>query len=133
VLEPDPAYALLTQERKPQTEQEEKDARDLAEDLGRHALALDVTGQFLLKSMSFGALRRDLASMQTDVLGKLVAGLKGQLPGGHEKSIVATLLKSVELLGEQGRSLLRFACELRGGTPIAQTCQGNLRPCVRAG
>lgn len=117
VLEPDPAYALLTQKRKPETG-EEQDARDLAEDLGRHALALDVAGQFLLKSMSFAAVRRDLASMQTDVLGKLVAGLKGQLPGDHEKSIVATLLKGVELLDEEGRSLLRLACELRGGTPI---------------
>ena len=117
VLEPEPAYTLLTQEREPHTEQEKQDARDLAEDLGRHALALDVAGQFLRKSMSFAALRRELANMQTDVLGKLVAGLKGQLPGGHEKSIVATLLKSVELLGEQGRSLLRLACELRGGTP----------------
>ena len=118
VLEPDPAYTLLTHTRKPQTEEEREDARGLTEDLGRHALALDVAGQFLRKSMSFAALRRELASMETDVLGKLVAGLKGQLPGGHEKSIVATLLKSVELLGEEGRSLLRLACELRGGTPI---------------
>jgi hypothetical protein len=118
VLEPEPAHTLLTQERKPETG-EEQDARDLVEDLGRHALALDVAGHFLLEQYgSFAELRRDLASAETDVLGTLVAGLKGQLPGGHEKSIVATLLKSVELLGDEGRSLLRLACELRGGTPI---------------
>jgi hypothetical protein len=118
VLEPGPAYALLTQTRIPASTAEEEEARGLAQDLGRHALALDVAGHFLLKTKSFAALRQDLAGMQTDVLGTLVAGLRGQLPGGHEKSIVATLLHSVQLLQEEGLALLRLACELRGGTPI---------------
>ncbi|HBA73269.1 MAG: hypothetical protein A2X82_09160 [Geobacteraceae bacterium GWC2_55_20] len=119
VLEQEPAYELLTQERKPRSDQERHDARDLAEDLGRHALALDVTGHFLLKSRSFAAMRADLAQAQTDPLGALIAGLAGQLPGGHEKSIVVTLVQSVRLLGEEGLNLLRLAGELHGGTPIS--------------
>ena len=122
VLEPKPALELLTQERKPQTERELEDAKALAEDLGRHALALDVAGHFLLRTRDFAALRRDVTWQDTgngsDPLGKLAAGLSGQLPGGHEKSIVATLVESVRLLGEQGLSLLRLACELHGGTPL---------------
>ena len=122
LLDPEPALELLTQERKPLTDQELRDAKGLAEDLGRHALALDVAGHFLLKTKSFAVLRAEVtgedAEAKSDPLGKLAAGLSGQLPGGHEKSIVATLVKSVRLLGEQGLSLLRLACELHGGTPI---------------
>jgi tetratricopeptide (TPR) repeat protein len=122
VLEPRPALELLTQERKPQTERELKDAQGLAEDLGRHALALDVAGHFLLKTRDFAALRMEVTRQDTgngsDPLGRLAAGLSGHLPGGHEKSIVATLVESVCLLGEQGLSLLRLACELHGGTPL---------------
>ena len=44
--------------------------------------------------------------------------MQGQLPGGHEKSIVVTLVQSVRLLGEEGLQLLRLAGELHGGTPV---------------
>ena len=118
VLDPAAALELLTQKRKPQTEQERQDAKALAEDLGRHALALDVAGHFLLEDKGFAALREELASVQSDLLGEISAGLEGQLPGGHEKSIVATLLQSVRRLKQEGLSLLRLACELQGGTPI---------------
>ncbi|MGH8585986.1 MAG: tetratricopeptide repeat protein, partial [Gammaproteobacteria bacterium] len=118
VLDPAAALELLTQKRKPQTKQERQDAEGLAEDLGRHALALDVAGHFLLEYKGFAALRGELASVQSDLLGKISAGLEGQLPGGHEKSIVATLLQSVRLLKREGLNLLRLACELQGGTPI---------------
>ncbi len=118
VLDPAAALELLTQKRKPQTEQERQDTQGLAEDLGRHALALDVAGHFLLEDKGFAALRAELASVQSDLLGEISAGLLGQLPGGHEKSIVATLLQSVRLLNQEGLSLLRLACELQGGTPI---------------
>ncbi|MFZ4701714.1 MAG: tetratricopeptide repeat protein, partial [Candidatus Methylumidiphilus sp.] len=118
VLDPVAALDLLTQKRKPQTEQERQEAEALAEDLGRHALALDVAGYFLLEDKGFAALRTELASVKSDLLGEIVAGLEGQLPGGHEKSIVATLLQSVRLLKQEGLSLLRLACELKAGTPI---------------
>ena len=118
VLDPAAALELLTQKRKPQTEQERQDAQGLSDDLGRHALALDVAGHFLLEDKGFAALRTELASVQSDLLGKIAAGLEGQLPGGHEKSIVATLWQSVRRLKQEGLSLLRLACELQGGTPI---------------
>ena len=118
VLDPAAAFTLLTQKRKPQNRQEQQDVQELAEDLGRHALALDVAGHFLLEGKGFAALREELASVQSDLLGEISAGLLGQLPGGHEKSIVATLLQSVRLLDQEGLSLLRLACELQGGTPI---------------
>jgi tetratricopeptide (TPR) repeat protein len=118
VLEPEPALELLTQVRKPQTGQERAEAQALTEDLGRHALALDVAGHFLLKTLGFAALRDELARAESDPLGEWAAGLKGQLPGGHEKSIVATLLQSVRWLGEEGLNLLRLAGELHGGTPV---------------
>jgi tetratricopeptide (TPR) repeat protein len=118
VLDPAAALELLTQKRKPQTEQERQDAKALAEDLGRHALALDVAGHFLLEDKGFAALRTELASVQSDLLGEISAGLEGQLPGGHEKSIVATLLQSVRRLQQEGLNLLRLVCVLQGGTPI---------------
>jgi tetratricopeptide (TPR) repeat protein len=120
VLDPEPALELLTHERKPQTEGEREDAKGLAEDLGRHALALEVAGHFLLKSRDFATLRSEVTQegSENDPLGVLAAGLKGQLPGGHEKSIVATLLASVRQLGDQGLSLMRLAGELQAGAPI---------------
>lgn len=120
MLEPKPALELLTQERKPQTERDLWSAKCLAEDLGHHPLALDVAGHFLLKTMDFGSLRSEITRETSgiDPLGSVVAGLKGQLPGGHEKSIVATLLTSIRLLSEQGLNLLRLACELEVGIPI---------------
>jgi len=122
VLELQPALELLTQQRKPQTQSERQDAKGLAEDLGRHALALDVAGHFLLQTRGFATLRkevtREVNGIGSDPLGELAAGLSGQLPGGHVKSIVATLVASVRLSGEQGLNLLRLACELHGGTPI---------------
>jgi hypothetical protein len=120
VLGPKPALELLTQERKPQTEREREDAEGLAEDLGRHALALDVAGHFLLKTKDFATLRSDVTQegKGNDPPGALAAGLSGQLPGGHEKSIVATLLASLRQLAEQGLNLARLAAELQGGTSI---------------
>ena len=120
MLDPEPALELLTHERKPHSEREREDAKGLVEDLGRHALALDVAGHFLLKTRGFATLRSEVTheGSGNDPLGVLAAGLKGQLPGGHEKSIVATLLASVRQLGEEGLSLMRLAGELQSGAPI---------------
>jgi TIR domain len=107
VLDLKPAVELLTREREPQTDQERREAEALAEDLGRHALALAVAS-LLLKAKGFAELREEVAA-GSDPLGELAAGLSWQLPGGHEKSIVATLVMSVRLLGEQGLGLLRLA------------------------
>lgn len=119
VLDPESALELLTHERKAQTIREQEDAKGLVEALGRHSLALDVAGHFLLRTRSFATLRREVTwGNETDPFGVLAESLKGQLPGGHEKSIVATLLASVRQLSEEGLNLLRLAGELQAGTPI---------------
>ena len=119
VLAPDEAWELLTSWRKPAGKEEEVAARQLIEDLGFHALALDVTGAALHASeglQSFAEFRKDLASPTQDEL-ELAAELKGVLPNGHEKSIASTLIRSIERLGPEGWDFLRLASVL-AVTPI---------------
>lgn len=114
ILTPDEAWELLTSWRKPAGEEEEDAARQLIEDLGRHALALDVTGAALHASeglQSFAKFRIDLASPTKDEL-ELAAELKGVLPNGHEKSIASTLIRSIERLDPEGWDFLRLASVL---------------------
>jgi tetratricopeptide (TPR) repeat protein len=119
VLAPDEAWELLTSWRKPAGEEEEDAACKLIEDLGRHALALDVAGAALHASegiQSFAEFREELANPTRDEL-ELAADLKGVLPNGHEKSIASTLIRSIERLGPEGWDFLRLASVL-AVTPI---------------
>ncbi|MBE9519350.1 MAG: toll/interleukin-1 receptor domain-containing protein, partial [Bacteroidetes bacterium] len=114
VLAPDEARELLTSCRKPAGEEEECAACKLIEDLGYHALALDVTGAALHASegfQSFAEFRKDLANPTRGEL-ELAAGLKGVLPNGHEKSIASTFIRSIEPLGPEGWDFLRLASVL---------------------
>jgi len=114
VLTPDEAWELLTSWRKPAGEEEEDAARKLIDDLGFHALAIDVTGAALHKSeglQSFAEFREELASPTRDEL-ELAAELKGVLPNDHEKSIASTLIRSIERLGPEGWDFLRLASVL---------------------
>jgi tetratricopeptide (TPR) repeat protein len=114
VLEEDEAWELLTSWRKPEGEEEKEAARQLIEDLGCHALALDVAGAALHKSegfQSFAGFREDLANPTRDEL-ELAAELKGVLPNGHEKSIASTFIRSIERLGPEGLDFLRLASVL---------------------
>jgi tetratricopeptide (TPR) repeat protein len=114
VLEEDEAWELLTSWRKPVGEEEEEAARQLIEDLGCHALALDVAGAALHKSegfQSFAGFREDLANPTRDEL-ELAAELKGVLSNGHEKSIASTFIRSIERLGPEGLDFLRLASVL---------------------
>jgi len=114
VLAPDEAWELLTSWRKPAGEEEEDAARQLIEDLGYHALALDVAGAALhaLEGFqSFAEFREELASPTRDEL-ELAAELKGVLPNEHEKSIASTLIRSIERLGPEGLDFLRLASVL---------------------
>jgi len=114
VLTSDEAWELLTSWRKPAGEEEEDAARQLIEDLGRHALALDVTGAALHASeglQSFAEFRKELANPTHDEL-ELAAELKGVLPNGHEKSIASTLIRSIERLDPEGWDFLRLASVL---------------------
>jgi tetratricopeptide (TPR) repeat protein len=114
VLTPDEALQLLTSRRKPAGEDEEERARDLAKDLGYHALALDVTASALVSSISaepFGDFRAKLARPDKDALA-LAENLADALPNGHEKSIAQTMLRSIRGLGAEGLDFLRLASVL---------------------
>jgi hypothetical protein len=107
----DDGYLLLTAKRKPAADDRVEDvaARGLVADLGGHALALTVAGHRLAAETgmrSFAEYRAALAERAEDAL-ELAAELRPQLPNGHESSIAATLLDSIERLGEPGRDLLR--------------------------
>lgn len=113
------ALALLTAVRQPATLQDDADARQLCVQLGYHPQALDVAGG-LLSSMSVAQLRAELDDPALDPLGQVAASLRGQLPGGHERSVVATLLLSIRALGDGGHDLLRLDGVLRVATPLSR-------------
>jgi hypothetical protein len=105
VLTPDEAYQLLTSRRKPAGKDEEEQARELAKDLGYHALALDLTASALLSSVAaepFSDFRAKLARPDKDAL-VLAETLADALPNGHEKSIAQTMLRSISGLGKEAR------------------------------
>ena len=111
VLPVDEAYALLTARRNPRGAEEEAAARGIAEDLGFHPLALAVTGGILEADAGLGGFvqfRADLARHDQDEL-ELATELGDQLPNGHEKSVAATLLRSVRGLSPEGLDFLRLA------------------------
>ena len=71
VLTPEEAYQLLTSRRTPAGKNEAEQARELAKDLGYHALALDVTASALLSSVAaepFSDFRAKLARPDKDAL-----------------------------------------------------------------
>jgi tetratricopeptide (TPR) repeat protein len=111
VFEPEEAYDLLTLWRKPENEEEDLAAHMLIDDLGYHALAVEVAGSALYESeglQSFSEFRRELANPTSDEL-ELATELIGILPTGHEKSIASTLFRSTERLGEEGQDFLLLA------------------------
>jgi len=102
-------YALLTAKRTPTDSDERDAARGLVSDLGGHSLALAVAGHGLAAEAgirSFAEYREALVARAEDEL-ELADELEPQLPNGHESSIAATLLDSIERLGDPGRDLLR--------------------------
>jgi len=114
VLPPDEAYQLLTSRRAPPNDAEREQAWLLAEDLGMHALALDVTGAALAsfgEAEPYRRFRAELERKDKDALD-LAATLADALPNGHEPSIVQTLLRSIGSLGAEGQDFLRLASVL---------------------
>jgi len=114
VLTSDEAHQLVTSQRAPATEAEERQARLLTGDLGCHALALDVTGSALLsygENEPYRRFREDLVNPDEDVL-ELAKDLADSLPNGHETSIASTLLRSILRLAFEGRDFLRLASVL---------------------
>jgi hypothetical protein len=114
VLTPDEAFQLLTSRRKPSGKDEEEQARGLANDLGYHALALDVTASALLSyggDEPYRRFREELSNQDDDAL-ELSTELADALPNGHEKSIAQTMLRSIRGLGAEGQDFLRLASVL---------------------
>lgn len=86
-------------------------AAGLAERLGWHPLALDVT-RAALRAMS-GVVNPEqfierLASEDDDILA-LASELADELPNGHEKHIAATFIAGFEHLSDDARSLLQIS------------------------
>lgn len=114
VLDTDEGLELLDKHRRPEGREEEAAARGLTEDLGGHALALDVAGAALHAERgvrSYAAYRDALAEPSADEL-ELAAGFVGELPGGHEASIATTLARSIKQLDATGLDFLRLASRL---------------------
>jgi tetratricopeptide (TPR) repeat protein len=126
VLAPDEGYHLLTSRRTPNGEVEEGQAHLLTEDLGRHALALDLTASALVsygEREPYREFREELKSDQDDAL-ELAAELADALPTGHEPSIAQTFLRSVRSLGEEGQDFLRLASVLAAAPIPASVVTG---------
>jgi tetratricopeptide (TPR) repeat protein len=107
----DEALSLLCPEGAPDNKDDEQAACGIAADLGFHPLALAVCSRSLRSNrgqQSYAQYREALAKLDDDEL-EFAAQLKGLLPNGHEKSVAATLLRSVLLLGKEGLEFLRLA------------------------
>jgi hypothetical protein len=113
-LGPREGLQLLSEGRPPLGADEEHAARQLVDDLGGHALALDVAGAALLAERgvrSYGGYRDALASPREAEL-ELAAGLARQLPAGHEARIASVLARSIRRLDEAAVDVLRLASRL---------------------
>jgi tetratricopeptide (TPR) repeat protein len=125
VLSASEGFELLVSRRAPDTPQEEDAARGIVQDLGGHALALDVAAAALKRStgsLNFQEFRAKLAEPAEDVL-EFAADLASHLPNGHQKDIAGTLIHSLRLLGDEGWDLLRLASVL-AVAPISPTFVG---------
>jgi hypothetical protein len=119
LLTPRDAGELLARHRPPLGKAGEAELERLAEDLGFHALALEVAGAALSAAAGpapYTDFRAALAEPVEDEL-EFAAELADALPSGHRPSIAATLLSSVADLGEEAIDLLRLA-SLLANTPI---------------
>ncbi|MFC1436375.1 FxSxx-COOH system tetratricopeptide repeat protein [Streptacidiphilus sp. N1-3] len=130
VLSEEDGYRLLTSRRSPRTEAEEQDARELVRDLGMHALALDLAGVCItdMDSLaSFADLRAALRSEPIADFDDYIQKLSGRMPGGHARSIAATLVRSVRHLDAEGIDVLNTAAVLAAGAIRADLFADILR------
>ncbi|MDX6721449.1 MAG: hypothetical protein QOJ63_3703 [Solirubrobacteraceae bacterium] len=105
---------LLAQHRAPRGPDEEHAARRLVDDLGGHALALDVAGAALRAERGAGS---DVGYVDARAGSREpgpgpVAGLVGTLPRGYEASIASVLARSIRRLDDATVDLLRLASRL---------------------
>ena len=122
VLSVQEAGELLARHRPPINAGEAEAAKLLADELGFHALALEVAGAALAMAAGpapYADFRAALAEPDDDEL-EFAAQITGALPTGHQTSIAETLLSSVASLSDEATDLLRIA-SLLANTPIPTT------------
>jgi hypothetical protein len=96
--------------RTPAGQEEERAAERIVDLLGCHPLAVDVAGSYLAGGYeTFAGYARALEDPAREDAVEWGAALEESLPTGHEKSISATLVKSLRQLGEEGLDFLRLA------------------------
>jgi tetratricopeptide (TPR) repeat protein len=103
---------LLCWRRKPSTSVDQLAAERITQLLGCHPLAIDVAGSYLATEIEgFESYAAALEDPDVDAVefGNL---LKESLPTGHEKSVSATLLRSIRQLGPEGMDFLKLAAVL---------------------
>jgi tetratricopeptide (TPR) repeat protein len=112
VLSSSEARMLLLSHRKTTTAAENEAADEVAGLLGFHPLAVDVAGGYLALGLEdFETYAESLRDPMNDAV-EFGDGLKENLPTGHERSISATLLKSIRQLQPQGLDFLMLASVL---------------------
>ena len=114
VLSTDEGVELLAKHRSTEGPDERQAARGLVEDLGGHALAIDVVGAALAAERGVRGLAdycEALSDPSRDEL-ELAERFAGELPTGHEASITTTLARSINRLDDAGRDFLRLASQL---------------------
>jgi DnaJ-domain-containing protein 1 len=117
VLSSREAFDLVCSHRQPASSAEESAAHRIVELLGCHPLAVEVAGSYLAQGFDgFESYLDALANLPEDAL-ELGNLLKESLPTGHERSISATLLRSIRQLSLEGLDFLRLASVL-GVAPI---------------
>jgi tetratricopeptide (TPR) repeat protein len=124
------ALRLLGRLTPPKGSKEQGAARRICNELGYHALALDLASHALCTFPATGCYKaylRRLRRRSRDEL-ELSAKLTKRLPNGHAKSIAVTLLRSLDELGPEAWGLLRLAAELAQApipTSLAQAVVGD--------
>jgi len=117
VLSCDESFALFEAHRRIAAD-ERNAVQELLDDLGHHALAIEVAASYLAdqQSESIAGFLDDLRNPGEDVLEQ-AAELADALPLGHSPSIVATLNGTISRLSETARDLLGLA-SLLAAAPI---------------
>jgi hypothetical protein len=136
VLTPEEALEVLVARRTPADDKELAAAKAVVQELGGHALAIDVAGA-TLRFQTYSELMERLGDLSEDEL-ELAAELREELPTGKERSISSTLSHSLERLDNESLDLLRIASMMaRDPIPRSLFCtvlasaDGITRPTAR--
>jgi hypothetical protein len=112
VLSSEEAFGLLCSHRKLAGSAEESATHRTVELLGCHPLAVEVAGSYLAQGVEGYESYVNALESPTEDAVEFGALLKESLPTGHERSISATLLKSIRLLDSEGQDFLHLASVL---------------------